>query len=161
MIERLVRRWWLPASLVGIVAGAVLYAAGARDGAHAAWAVTSAIGILPIASETIAGLLRREFGVDVIAVLALAGSLVLGEYLAGAVIALMLSSGRALESFADSRAHRELSALLERAPRRVTRYEDGELVVRPIDEVRPADRLFVKTGEVVPVDGLLLQPEAY
>ena len=85
----------------------------------------------------------------------MAGALALGEYLAGAVIALMLASGQALESYADRRAHRELSALLARAPQMVTRYEDGELVVRPIDEVRPGDRLLVKKGEVVPVDGVL------
>src|SRR5262249_61155686 len=45
--------------------------------------------------------------------------------------------------------------LLERAPHQVHRYEDGALVTRPVDEVRLADRLFVKTGEVVPVDGML------
>ena len=59
------------------------------------------------------------------------------------------------------RAHRELSALLDRAPQMVTRYEDGELVVRPIDDVRPGDRLFVKTGEVVPVDGVLMSPGVF
>ena len=43
----------------------------------------------------------------------------------------------------------------------VTRYEDGELVVRPIEDVRPGDHLFVKTGEVVPVDGVLMTPGVF
>ena len=73
----------------------------------------------------------------------------------------MLASGRALETYADRRAHRELSALLDRAPQMVTRYEGGELVVRPIEDVRPGDRLFVKTGEVVPVDGVLMTPGVF
>jgi heavy metal translocating P-type ATPase len=68
----------------------------------------------------------------------------------------MLSSGRSLEAFADARAHRELSALLERAPRTVHRYAGDELESIPIDEVRPADVLLVKHGEVVPVDGFLV-----
>ncbi|MBI3647725.1 MAG: heavy metal translocating P-type ATPase [Actinobacteria bacterium] len=157
-VERALSRVWLPVSFVGIVGGAVLYATGEHDAAHVAWAVTSAFGILPIAWETIDGLLHRQMGVDVIAVLALVLSLYFREYLAGAVIALMLSSGRALEDFADSRAHRELSALLERAPRMVTRYEDGELATRPVGEVSPGDRLIVKTGEVIPVDGIALGP---
>jgi heavy metal translocating P-type ATPase len=104
--------------------------------------------------EVVTGLLRRQPGVDVIAVLAMGGSLALGEYLAGAVIALMLASGDALESYADRRAHRELSALLDRAPRVVSRYEDGGLAERPVEDVRRGDRLLVKPGVVIPVDGV-------
>ena len=152
---------WLAVSVVGITAGGILWMSGSHDAAHAAWAVTTWIGLLPLAWTTIRGLIRREAGVDLIALLAMAGSLALGEYLAGAVIALMLASGRALETYADRRAHRELSALLDRAPRMVTRYEGGGLVVRPIEDVRPGDRLFVKTGEVVPVDGVLTTPGVF
>ncbi len=147
---------WLAASIVGIVAGGGLWWAGSHDAAHVAWAVTTVIGLLPLTWETLLGLWRREAGVDLIALLAMGGALALGEYLAGAVIALMLASGQALEAYADRRAHKELSALLDRAPQMVTRYEDGELMTRSIEEVSPGDRLFVKTGEVVPVDGVLL-----
>jgi heavy metal translocating P-type ATPase len=152
---------WLIASVVGIVAGGIVWLAGSHDAADAVWAVTTAVGLVPLAWTTVVGLIEREAGVDLIALLAMAGSLALGEYLAGAVIAVMLASGRALETYADRRAHRELSALLDRAPQMVTRYEDGELVVRPIDDVRPGDRLFVKTGEVVPVDGVLMSPGVF
>lgn len=152
---------WLAASIVGIVAGAALWFADAHDAANAAWAVTTAVGLVPLTWKTLLGLWRREAGVDLIALLAMAGSLALGEYVAGAVIALMLSSGRALETYADRRAHRELSALLDRAPQRVTRYEEGLLVERSIDDVRPGDRLFVKSGEVVPVDGVLLSDAVF
>ena len=105
--------------------------------------------------EVVVGVARRQPGVDVIAVLAMGGALALGEYLAGAVIALMLATGRSLEEFADTRAHRELSALLERAPRTAHRYAGGELRSIPIGDVGPGDRLLVKRGEVVPVDGIL------
>ncbi len=154
-------RWWLAASVVGILTGAALRIGGSPDAANVAWGVTTAVGILPLAWETVQGLIHRRAGVDLIALLAMAGSLAVDEYLAGAVIALMLSSGQALEAYADRRAHRELSSLLERAPQRVSRYEDGELRSRPIEEVRPADRLFVRTGEVVPVDGVLLGPGVF
>ena len=88
--------------------------------------MTTAIGLVPLTWETVVGLLQRKAGVDLIALLAMAGSLALDEYLAGAVIALMLASGQALESYADRRAHRELSALLDRAPQMGRRYEDGD-----------------------------------
>jgi heavy metal translocating P-type ATPase len=147
---------WLVASFVGIAVGVALRLSVGEDAANVAWGITTGVGLVPIAWETIEGLMRRRAGVDVIAVLAMAGALALQEFLAGAVIALMLASGRALETFADGRAHRELSALLERAPMTVTRYEDGALASRPVDAVRPSDRLLVKTGEVVPVDGIAL-----
>ena len=147
---------WLAASVVGLVAGGVLKLAGQTDAAYWAWAITTVIALVPKAIEVLVGLWRREAGVDLIAVIAMGGALALGEYLAGAVIALMLATGESLEAYADRRAHRELKALLERAPGTVTRYEDGDLVTRPIEDVRTDDRLFVKSGEVVPVDGLLL-----
>jgi heavy metal translocating P-type ATPase len=152
---------WLAVSVVGITGGGVAWWAGSPDAAHVVWAATTAIGLVPLTWETATGLIRRDVGVDLIALLAMGGSLALEQYLAGAVIALMLATGHALETYADRRAHRELSALLDRAPQMVTRYEDGELVVRPIDDVRPGDRLFVKAGEVVPVDGVLMSPGVF
>jgi heavy metal translocating P-type ATPase len=149
-------RVWLAVAVVGIATGAALWLVDQRDAANVAWAITTALGIVPLARDVVIGLLRRQPGVDVIALLAMVGSLALEEYLAGAVIALMLTSGEALEAYADRRAHRELSSLLERAPRVVSRYEDGGLVTRPIEEVVVGDRLLVKEGEVVPVDGVML-----
>jgi heavy metal translocating P-type ATPase len=147
---------FLVLSLLGIVIGAVLrWGAHEADAANLVWGITTAIGLVPIAWEVLSGIVHRRPGVDLIAVLAMAGALALGEYLAGAVIAFMLATGRALEDFADARAHRELSSLLERAPRSAHRYEDGSLTSVPIGEVRPGDLLLVKHGEVVPVDGLL------
>ena len=90
----------------------------------------------------------------------MAGSLVLGQYLAGAVVGLMLSGGQALERYASSRARRELSSLVARAPRVVHRYQDGELTSPDIGDVREGDRLLVKPGEVVPVDGVMMSEAA-
>ncbi|HZD79028.1 MAG TPA: heavy metal translocating P-type ATPase, partial [Actinomycetota bacterium] len=128
--------------------------------AELAWAATTVVGIVPMSVSVVRDLLHRETGVDIIALLAMVGALAFGEYLAGAVIALMLSSGQALESYADRRAHRELSALLERAPRSVHRYTDRGLESVPIERVRPGELLMVKKGEVVPVDGFLASEHA-
>ena len=150
------QRLWLAVCAVGIVVGAIFSLAGADRAADIAWALTTAIGGIPIVVSVVRGIAAREPGVDLIAVLAIVGALLLGQYLAGAVIALMLATGQALEAYAERKAHRELSALLGRAPHQVHRYEDGELQTRAIGDVRRGDRLFVKTGEVVPVDGLVL-----
>jgi len=146
----------LALSIAGISIGGILWLADARDAADAAWAATTVVGILPLTYSVVVDLLHRDTGVDVIAWLAMVGAVAFGEYLAGAVIALMLASGRSLEAYADARARRELSALLERAPRTVHRYAGDELESVPIDDVRPGDVLLVKKGEVVPVDGFLV-----
>ncbi len=147
-------RVWLATSLVGIATGGVLWLSDLHDAAGTAWAITTAVALVSLLRDVVVGLLERRPGVDVIALLAMAGSLGLRQYLAGAVIALMLATGDALEAYADRRAHRELSALLDRAPRTVRRYEDGHLVERPVEDVARGDRLIVRPGEVVPVDGV-------
>ena len=80
----------------------------------------------------------------------------LGEYLAGAVIGLMLATGRALEEYAANRAERELSALLKRAPRTAHRLRQGTLETISVDAVEAGDLLIVKEGDVLPVDGLVM-----
>jgi heavy metal translocating P-type ATPase len=137
----------LAASVLGLASGGALRLAGLPDGASLAWALTTVVGIVPLLWSVVAGLRRRELGVDLIALLAMAGAVLLDEYLAGAVIALMLASGRALEARASGKASRELRALLERAPKK--------LVLIDVAEVATGDKLLVMQGEVVPVDGSL------
>lgn len=153
--------WWLLAFCAGALAiglGAWLAGAGAvRD---ALWIAATVAALVATAVSIVATLRRGDVGVDVVALLALAGALALGEYLAGAVIALMFASGRALEKYAEGRARRELGALLARTPRFAHRYQDGRLVDAPLEDVAVGDRLLVKAGEVVPVDGLVLEEGA-
>jgi heavy metal translocating P-type ATPase len=148
-------RAWLGFTTGALVAGGVAWLAGVDALASACWIAAIVVALVPLAYTIVRDLMRGETGVDVIALLALAGALALGEYAAGAVIAVMYTSGTALEQYAAGRAKRELSALLERAPRIVHRYDDGELTAPPLADVRPRDRLLVKPGEVVPVDGVV------
>lgn len=101
----------------------------------------------------LAALRRCHAGVDLIAVLALGGTLAVREYLAGALIALMLATGRTLEAAAQRRALHDLRALLEHAPRTARRLTDAGVRTVPLAEVAVGDLLVVGPGEVVPVDG--------
>jgi heavy metal translocating P-type ATPase len=145
----------LVAAGLGLGAGAVLFVAGAEGAARAAWAATTAIGAVAAAWFVVAAAREHRLGADVVAVLALIGALVVGEYVAGAVITVMLASGRVLESRALARAHRDLGALLARAPRAAHRYDGGRVTDPDLGSIRPGDLLLVKPGEVVPVDGLV------
>ncbi|AEI61961.1 heavy metal translocating P-type ATPase [Corallococcus macrosporus] len=145
----------LALALMGLAAGGVLHVAHASDAARWAWAATTAVVLLPTLVSIIKGLLRRETGVDLIAVLAMVGALALGEYLAGAIISVMLTGGAALERFAVARARRELSALLKRAPRVAHRRVGADISDVDVAEVGLGDFLVIKPGEVVPADGIL------
>ncbi len=120
-----------------------------------ACAATVVVALVPLAISVGRDLVHGETGVDLIALLAMGGSLILGQYLAGAVVALMLSGGQALERYAARRARHELSSLLARAPRTVNLYTEAGLAEVAVSAVRAGDRLLVKPGDVVPVDGLL------
>ncbi|CAN5701447.1 heavy metal translocating P-type ATPase [soil metagenome] len=154
-MTRLLRLLPLPLTIGGLVVGLALEWAGRPDLANWAWALPTALVGVRLALGILRDLLRRRAGVDVIALLAIGGALALGELFAAAIIGVMLATGEALEAYAEGRARRELDALLARAPQSVRRYEDGQLVERPISDVTPGDRLLVRPGEVVPVDGLV------
>lgn len=108
------------------------------------------------ASHMIRDLRQGTFGLDVLAVIAIVSTVLVGDHWAALIVALMLSGGKALEDYATSRAHREVSALLERAPRCAHRANgDGTFDEVPISEVVIGDLIMVRPGEVVPVDGAL------
>ncbi|MEO6042769.1 MAG: heavy metal translocating P-type ATPase [Tepidiformaceae bacterium] len=142
--------------LAGLSGGVVLWAVGFPAAADGVWAATSLLALVPVVVSMVRDLVRRSGGIDVIAVMAIIGAVVLGEYLAGAVIGLMLATGRALEEYAANRAERELSALLKRAPRTAHRLRQGTLETISVDAVEAGDLLIVKEGDVLPVDGLVM-----
>lgn len=150
----------LAVSAAGLLVGGIAWLLGYSREAERAWAVGTVPVLLFVVVSIIDTLRRGRTGVDIVALLSMAGSLALGQYLAGIIIALMFSTGRALEDHARARARRELSALLDRAPKVATRYEDGGLVQVPVESLRPGERLLIKGGEVVPVDGLVVSAEA-
>ncbi|MBV8470135.1 MAG: heavy metal translocating P-type ATPase [Burkholderiaceae bacterium] len=148
------------AALLGIAAasltaGALLAWAGHLYVGHLLWAL-GALPALGVVLYDIAGsLFRREAGIDVLAAIAMVGAVLLGEYLSASVIAVMFSSGQLLESYAQARASREMSALLSRAPRSAIRIEGDTLVNVNLNEVRVGDRLLVRSGDTVAVDGVV------
>jgi cation transport ATPase len=120
------------------------------------WMAGTVIALVPAAVWAGKDLLAKRFGADVLAVFALAGTLLVGEYLAGSVIGVMLGTGQLLDDYARRRARRDLIALLDRAPRQARVYLDGDTRLVPVAEITVGERIVVTTGEVVAVDGRLL-----
>jgi len=148
-------------ALAAIVVGGALHLAGSPGAGDAVWRVVLALLAAELAVEvgrTV--LVERNMGVDTIALVAMLGALALDELLAGVVIGLMFSGGMALEEVASSRARRELTALVERAPK-IARLRDGDgYRDTPVERVEVGDVALVRTGEVIPIDGVVLSEEA-
>ncbi|MFO7690794.1 MAG: heavy metal translocating P-type ATPase [Cryobacterium sp.] len=161
--------------LVGVL-GAALWLAGLTDAPRLLF---SAFGLVVAGIESV-GMVKKlrqgTVGIDVLAIMAVVATIVVGEYLATIIIILMLTGGQALEDYATGRATRELTALLTRAPQIAHRLSDGpdagtdagtaagpdaDLVVDiPATDVQPGDLLLVRPSEIVPVDGALHSDQA-
>ncbi|MET0934018.1 MAG: heavy metal translocating P-type ATPase [Mycetocola sp.] len=101
-------------------------------------------------------LIHGQFGLDLLAIMAMLSTIAVGEYWAGLVIVLMLAGGKALEEYANRRARAELSALLARVPTVAHQISgQGGITDVPVSRIGVGDLLLVQPGEVVPVDGSL------
>jgi len=103
--------------------------------------------------EIVTSLLKGEVGLDIVAGISMSAALAFGETLAAAVVGLMYAGGQLLENFAANRAQSHMRALLARVPKTALRYDDGHLSEVEIDAVRIGDRLLIRQGDIVPVDG--------
>lgn len=138
-----------------LVAGIATWRADITGLAEMLWAAATAAGLVFAIANTVSAVRLRKTTIDVIAILALIGALAVREWFAGAMVAMMLASGGVLEARASARAVRELSLLVQRAPRMARRRVEDIVAVCPVADVAVGDRLLVRTGEVVPVDGRL------
>lgn len=140
--------------------GTVLHLTGNGSTGNLVWAAADLLVLIPLTWAVLVAMRAGRLGVDLIALLAIAGALLTGEYLAGAVIALMLSGGNALEEYAQGRAGRELSALVARAPR-LARVRHGDTTEEvDANDVLAGDVLVVRQGEVVAADGYVVDGAA-
>jgi heavy metal translocating P-type ATPase len=153
-------RWVLATAMSGLVVGGVLYFAGYETAADVSFAAGALIPVLPLVGDLISKLRQGQAGVDVIALIAVVAALALGEFLTAAIIGLMVATGQALEEYAAGRAERELTALVARAPRVAYLVREEGIVEVDVAEVIRGDRLLIKAGGVIPVDGVVIDKSA-
>jgi len=187
-VLRLVRRY--PVIALTLTVGAVVAVLALSGAAPAArWTATVFVALVIVwtAYGMLRQLLRGHAGLDILAVVAMAATLAVGEYVAALIIVLMLSGGEALEDYASRRAKRELTALLDRSPQQAhviisaepeggvdagsgpgtgagsgagSGSGSGERIEDvAVDQVQIGQVLLVRPAELVPVDGVLLSPE--
>ncbi len=147
-------------AFAGLCAGGAVRLAGHAHVADQIWGVIAALSVVPLGLAVLRSLKRRDVGVDAIALVAITTAVVLGEELAAAIVALMMSGGAALEAWASTRARKALHLLVERAPRTARRVEDNAVTEIDVDSLVPGDLALVLKGEVVPADGVVEGDEA-
>lgn len=114
------------------------------------------VGGTPLVLELVGKALRKEFGSDLLAGISIVTAIILGEYLAGSFVVLMLSGGEALEEYAVQNASSVLKALAKRMPSVAHLKKDGRIIDVPLDQVEIGDHVTIFPHETSPVDGTVI-----
>lgn len=147
------RGWLAILPLIGLCVGLSAQAQGQPGFAAWAWTLPT-VTVLAVLSIRIAiSLAHGDIGLDLVAALSMGGTVALSQPLAGVVIALMYAGGQSLEAYAAGRAGRAMTALVGRQPRTALRESDGVVSDVPVEFLVPGDRILVRVGDVLPVDG--------
>jgi len=154
-IDRLGRRVLITVAGGALVIGVIAWAAGFATAAKWIWGIGTALVASGMLLSMVRDVLAGRVGVDAIAFISMAGAVLLGETLAGVVVAVMYAGGNVLEVFAVGRAERELKALVDRAPRVAHRLSSGSVENVPVERITIGDAILVRAGEIVPVDGVI------
>jgi len=158
--ERLFRRALLAVALCGLIAGAAAWFLGRNDLAKLCWTAGTVPVLAGLAFSMIRDFLGGRIGVDSVALVSMSGALVLGQSLAGIVVAIMFAGGNLLEDIAVDRAEHDLRSLIDRAPRIAHRRAKTAIEDVPIEQVDVGDDILVRAGEIIPVDGVIASPAA-
>ncbi len=119
--------------------------------------ITGTLIALSMLKEMIKTLRSGSYGVDLLAITAVAATLAVGQYWAAMIVLIMLVGGDSLEDYASKKAHTELKALLDNSPQTAHKVVADKLVDIKVDEANIGDHLVVKPGETVPVDGHVIK----
>jgi len=156
-VLKIIRPYLAGLAALGLAVGFAAKPMGLGAWSDAVWAAVTLPILLALLIEIVTSLRRGDLGLDIVAALSMTAALAVGQDLAAAIVALMYAGGQYLESFAERAARREMTALLARVPRAALRHRDGRLEEVALDLVLPGDRLLVRLGDVVPVDGTVAE----
>ncbi len=155
MTDRNLRKALIAIALTGLALGTMAWFAGHDLLANRIWAAGTVPVVIGLAVSMARDFMAGRMGVDTVAFVSMSAALLLGQNLAGAVVAVMYAGGNMLEDFAVARAERDLKSLVDRAPRVAHRRADASVDDVPIDKVAIGDMILVRAGEVIPVDGVI------
>jgi heavy metal translocating P-type ATPase len=155
LTRRFFQRALIAVALGALALGLVAWGLGRDDVARWMWAAGTVPVVLALLVSMVRDLVAGRLGVDAVALVSMSGALALGETLAGIVVAIMYAGGNVLEDVAVAHAERDLKSLVDRAPRVAHRRTASAVEDVPVEQVAVGDRVLVRAGEVIPVDGVI------
>ncbi len=117
--------------------------------------IAAGLGAVFIGDSAFRALREGNFGIDILATFAVVASIYVGEYVAAAVVVLMLGGGEILEDYTSGRASVAIEKLVEESPKTAIVVRDGKELEVPISEVKIGETVVVKPGGKIPVDGVV------
>jgi heavy metal translocating P-type ATPase len=142
-------------ALLFLVVGIVAHLAGQSPVSATIWLAGLVLVGLPEVARTLWRAFHGHLASDIIAMLAILGSLALGQPLAGLIVVLMQTGGEALERYAEGRASRAIHELEQSAPRIAHRIRGNAVEDLAAEQIAVGDILLVRPGELVPCDGVV------
>ncbi|MBS0621950.1 MAG: cadmium-translocating P-type ATPase [Verrucomicrobia bacterium] len=115
--------------------------------------LTLAVGGSILVFDLLRKLIALDFGSDLLAGMSIVTAVLLEQYLAGALVVLMLSGGQTLENYAVSTASKMLQALAKRAPTTAHRKKEGGIEDITVEQIAIGDTILIFPHEICPVDG--------
>ena len=118
--------------------------------------VAAAIGGFPIVLGAVKAILSKNFNVDFLASIAIIASIIVKEYIAAAIVVVMLTGGEMLEKYGSGKATTAIEKLITSVPKKARVRRNGGEIEISIEEVCLGDIVIVKPGEKIPVDGVVI-----
>jgi len=118
------------------------------------------IGVIFIGHSALGTLMEGILGIDVLATVAILASIWVGEYIAAAIVVIMLGGGEVIEEIAFDRATSAIEKLVDGFPQNVTIIQNGIEITVPVSDIKQGNIVLVKPGGIIPVDGTVLTGKA-
>jgi len=149
-------------AIAGLAGGGIAtLVAGRPDVGNLFWYAALLIGGAPVVYHTLRGVIRGKFAADIVAMLAILTAVLTDEAFAGVIIVIMQTGGEALDDYGFRRASSSLDSLIARAPKIANRRRsDGGIEEVEVKDVAVGDEVIVRSGDLIPVDGLLTRGPA-
>ena len=137
--------------------GGVAFSLLKLPGAEALYLVSLAAGGIPVAISAVRKVLKRKISISLLVTIAALGALYLGQFAEAAAVMFFFALAEAFEEFGEVRSQKAVAALLEKTPK-IARLKNGREV--PVEEVKEGDIVKVRPGDMVPLDGIVIDGES-
>ena len=143
--------------ILTVAIAAILAITGNITAANWLLGITAILNTIPLLWGMWQDFRSGSYGLDLLAITSIVTAVLLKEYWAAIIVVLMLTGGQALEDYAERRAKKELTSLLEHKPKTAHVIRKGKILVINVHKIVIGDKVIVSPGEVVPIDGEIIE----